>query len=85
MLFREDNTYKDLCEKSFEQWLDDMEKHDDLAVRGGDVSGVTDMWGMFEGCVGLVDVSALSGWDVSGVTDMREMFRGRDTLTRVQH
>ena len=35
MLFREDNTYKDLCEKSFEQWLDDMEKHDDLAVRGG--------------------------------------------------
>lgn len=31
----EDNTYNDIREKSLMQWLDDMEKHDDVAVRGG--------------------------------------------------
>lgn len=35
MFFHEDNTYKDIREKSLEQWLDDMEKHEDVAVRGG--------------------------------------------------
>ena len=31
----EDNTYNDIREKSLMQWLDDMEKHEDVAVRGG--------------------------------------------------
>lgn len=35
MYFREDNTYNDIRRKSLEQWLLDMEKHEDVAVRGG--------------------------------------------------
>lgn len=35
MFFKEDNTYNDIREKSFNQWLNEMESHDDLAVRGG--------------------------------------------------
>lgn len=35
MFFQEDNSYKDIREKSLEQWLEDMEKHEDVAVRGG--------------------------------------------------
>ncbi|MCQ2494082.1 MAG: hypothetical protein MJ104_05720 [Lachnospiraceae bacterium] len=35
MFFQEDNTYKDIREKSLDQWLEDMEKHEDVAVRGG--------------------------------------------------
>ena len=31
----EDNTYNDIREKSLMQWLDDMSKHEDIAVRGG--------------------------------------------------
>lgn len=35
-MFRiEDNTYRDLRERSLKQWLDDMEQHEDLTVRGG--------------------------------------------------
>ena len=35
MFTREDNTYNDIREKSLMQWLDEMEKHDDVAVRCG--------------------------------------------------
>ena len=35
MFFREDNTYNDIRERSLIQWLDEMEQHEDLAVRGG--------------------------------------------------
>lgn len=35
MFFREDNTYNDIREKSLNQWLLEMEKHEDIAVRGG--------------------------------------------------
>ena len=35
MLFREDNTYNDIRERSLMQWLSEMEQHEDLAVRGG--------------------------------------------------
>lgn len=35
MFFREDNTYNDIREKSLMQWLDEMEQHEDVAVRGG--------------------------------------------------
>jgi len=35
MFFREDNTYNDIREKSLLQWLDEMEQHEDIAVRGG--------------------------------------------------
>lgn len=30
-----DNTYNDIREKSLLQWLEEMEKHPDVAVRGG--------------------------------------------------
>ena len=35
MFIREDNTYNDIREKSLNQWLLEMEKHEDVAVRGG--------------------------------------------------
>ena len=35
MFNREDNTYNEIREKSLYQWLDEMEKHEDIAVRGG--------------------------------------------------
>lgn len=35
MYFQEDNNYNNICEKSFMQWLDELEKHEDIAVRGG--------------------------------------------------
>jgi len=35
MFIREDNTYNDIREKSLLQWLDEMEQHEDIAVRGG--------------------------------------------------
>ena len=31
----EDNTFRDLRERSLNQWLEEMEAHDDMAVRGG--------------------------------------------------
>ena len=35
MFIREDNTFNDIREKSLQQWLDEMEQHEDVAVRGG--------------------------------------------------
>lgn len=35
MFLKEDNTYNDIREKSLLQWLDEMERHEDVAVRGG--------------------------------------------------
>lgn len=35
MFIKEDNTYNDIREKSLLQWLDQMEQHEDVAVRGG--------------------------------------------------
>lgn len=35
MFVREDNTYNDIRKKSFNQWLNEMESHEDIAVRGG--------------------------------------------------
>lgn len=35
MFLPEDNTYNEIREKSLMQWLDEMEKHEDIAVRGG--------------------------------------------------
>ena len=35
MFTREDNTYNEIREKSLLQWLDEMEQHEDVAVRGG--------------------------------------------------
>ena len=31
----EDHTFRDLRERSLLQWLDEMEKHNDMSVRGG--------------------------------------------------
>lgn len=30
-----DNTYNDIRERSYNQWLTEMEAHEDIAVRGG--------------------------------------------------
>lgn len=35
MFTREDNTYNNIREKSLLQWLEEMEQHEDVAVRGG--------------------------------------------------
>lgn len=35
MFLKDDNTYNDIREKSLMQWLDEMENHEDIAVRGG--------------------------------------------------
>ena len=35
MFIKDDNTYNNIREKSLNQWLDEMEKHEDIAVRGG--------------------------------------------------
>ena len=35
MYFTEKSEYNDIREKSLTQWLDEMEKHPDIAVRGG--------------------------------------------------
>ncbi len=35
MFIQDDHTYNDICKRSLEQWLQDMELHEDVAVRGG--------------------------------------------------
>ena len=35
MFFKEDTTFNDIRDKSLQQWLDEMELHEDVAVRGG--------------------------------------------------
>lgn len=35
MFFKPDNTYNDIRDKSLLQWLNEMEQHEDVAVRGG--------------------------------------------------
>lgn len=35
MFEREDTTYNDLRKNSFESWLNELEKNDDISVRGG--------------------------------------------------
>ena len=35
MFIQDDNTYNNLREKSFLQWLEDCSKYEDIAVRGG--------------------------------------------------
>lgn len=35
MFFPQDNTYNDIREKSLNQWLEEMEQHEDVAVRCG--------------------------------------------------
>ena len=32
---REDKTFTNIQDRALAQWLDEMEKHDDVAVRGG--------------------------------------------------
>ena len=35
MFMMEDNTYRDLRERSLMQWLEETEQHEDMTVRGG--------------------------------------------------
>ena len=43
-------------------------------LSGWDVSKVTNMEGMFEGCTSLSDISDLANWNVGSVTNMKSMF-----------
>ncbi|MEN6646348.1 MULTISPECIES: BspA family leucine-rich repeat surface protein, partial [Gardnerella] len=49
-------------------------------LSGWDVSKVTNMEGMFEGCTGLEDISGLANWKVDNVTNMEGMFEGCTSL-----
>ena len=35
MFLKDDTTYHDICKKSMMQWLEEMERHEDVAVRCG--------------------------------------------------
>lgn len=35
MFIKEDNTYNEIRERSLLQWLEDIENHEDIVVRGG--------------------------------------------------
>ena len=35
MFIKQDNTYNEIREKSLLQWLEEMEHHEDVVVRGG--------------------------------------------------
>lgn len=35
MFMKEDHTYNNIREKSLDQWLSQMQQHEDIAVRGG--------------------------------------------------
>lgn len=35
MFIKEDTTYDDIRERSLMSWLEEMEQHEDIAVRGG--------------------------------------------------
>lgn len=35
MWMKEDQTFQNICKKSYEQWLDEMEKHPEAAVHCG--------------------------------------------------
>jgi len=35
MFQMEDHTYRDLRERSLQQWLEELENHEDMTVRGG--------------------------------------------------
>lgn len=35
MFLKEDNTYNEIRRRSLLQWLDELEQHEDVAVRGG--------------------------------------------------
>ena len=39
------------------------------------------MYGMFEHCTQLQDISALANWDISNVTDMSYMFHGPSAMS----
>ncbi|MSS64885.1 hypothetical protein [Velocimicrobium porci] len=34
-MFEQDNTYNEVREKSIRSWLEEMSRHEDVAVRGG--------------------------------------------------
>lgn len=53
------------------------------AIRGLDISNITDMAGMFSHCSGLADIDALSNWDISKVTDIGGMFDDCPGLTSI--
>ncbi|WP_421776630.1 BspA family leucine-rich repeat surface protein [Gardnerella sp. KA00255] len=50
--------------------------YDPTSLIGWDVSKVTNMEGMFEGCANLQNLKGMRDWDVSKVTNMKNMFKG---------
>ena len=50
--------------------------YDPTSLIGWDVSKVTNMEGMFEGCARLQNPKGMRDWNVSNVTNMKNMFEG---------
>ena len=50
--------------------------YDPTSLIGWDVSKVTNMEGMFEGCARLQNLNGMRDWNVSKVTNMKNMFDG---------
>ena len=50
--------------------------NDPTSLIGWDVSKVTNMEGMFEGCTGIENLNGMRDWNVSKVTNMKNMFDG---------
>ena len=54
----------------------------ELDLSGWDVSSVTNMFGLFEGCFNLQSLN-ISGWDTSNVTNMSNIFTNCSSLTTI--
>lgn len=68
----------ELRERILEEIKKQGEAHIDLNHL--DVSHVTDMFGIFEGCSSIVSLD-ITSWDVSNVVNMSGMFLGCESLT----
>lgn len=57
--------------------------NDPTSLIGWDVSKVTNMEGMFEGCTGIENLNGMRDWNVSKVTNMKNMFEGCTYLDNI--
>ena len=57
-----------------------VHSYDLTSLIGWDVSKVTNMEGMFEGCARLQNLNGMRDWNVSKVTNMKNMFEGCTNL-----
>ena len=54
-----------------------------IDLTNADISGVTTMANMFDGCSGLTSITFGSGWNTAGVTNMHYMFNDCSSLTQI--